>query len=221
MRILIASDHHGSLRSVEETAIKVREVQADLTVICGDITNFGSPNIAEKLIHPLTELQTPVLFVPGNCDPPSLADLNLRNVHSIHGRCKVYGSLAFIGVGGCPITPFHTLFEMSESEIMDILAQSVRNCPNNYPLIVVSHFPPKDTRLDLTYTNKHVGSLSLRFFIEERKPSLVLCGHIHEARGVDRIGETLIVNPGPAKHGCCAIVNINEEICIQLDSLQI
>ncbi len=221
MRILVASDHHGNLRSVEDTVAKARKVQADLTVICGDITNFGSPSAAEKLIYPLTELQTPVLFVPGNCDPPSLADLNLRNVHSIHGRCEIYGGLAFIGIGGCPISPFHTLFEMSESEIKDILIQGVRNCPNDCPLIVVSHFPPKDTRLDLTYTNKHVGSSSLRGFIEERKPSLVLCGHIHEARGVDQIGETVLVNPGPAKHGCCAIININKGISIQLDSLQV
>ncbi|MBS7654873.1 metallophosphoesterase, partial [Candidatus Bathyarchaeota archaeon] len=42
----------------------------------------------------------------------------------------------------------------------------------------------------------------------EYKPALTLCGHIHEAKGADKIGETLIVNPGPSKQGNYAIIDV-------------
>ncbi|MEM3567855.1 MAG: metallophosphoesterase, partial [Thermoplasmata archaeon] len=45
--------------------------------------------------------------------------------------------------------------------------------------------------------------------VQEKKPVAVLCGHIHEAAGIERIfGNTLVVNPGPAKHGRYALVEV-------------
>jgi len=43
----------------------------------------------------------------------------------------------------------------------------------------------------------HVGSESVRKIIEEYQPILCACGHIHESRCIDKIGETIIVNPSP------------------------
>ncbi|MDP1778860.1 MAG: hypothetical protein Q8K73_01150, partial [Anaerolineales bacterium] len=43
---------------------------------------------------------------------------------------------------------------------------------------------------------KPVGSTALRESIEEVQPLLGLHGHIHEGRGVSRIGKTLCINPG-------------------------
>ena len=45
------------------------------------------------------------------------------------------------------------------------------------------------------------GSRAIRAFIARRQPRLVLSGHIHESPRVsssfrDRIGETVVVNPG-------------------------
>ncbi len=42
----------------------------------------------------------------------------------------------------------------------------------------------------------HVGSTSVRKAIEEYQPILGLHGHIHESSGVDKIGKTLVMNPG-------------------------
>jgi len=63
---------------------------------------------------------------------------------------------------------------------------------------------------------EHVGSTSVRAIVEEFAPPLVLCGHIHEARGVARHGPTTIVNPGPAAAGHRALVEINGDIRVQL-----
>ena len=62
--------------------------------------------------------------------------------------------------------------------------------------VFLSHQPPRNTACDLA-RGRHVGSQAIRECIEEHQPDLVLCGHIHEAIGCDRIGNSLIVNPGP------------------------
>ena len=41
-----------------------------------------------------------------------------------------------------------------------------------------------------------VGSTAVRSAIEQYQPIASLHGHIHEGRGVTKIGRTLVVNPG-------------------------
>jgi|GEM_PF-469432 len=61
------------------------------------------------------------------------------------------------------------------------------NCSrwDGYNFIFVSHCPPADTNLDLMYGNHHVGSESIRSFIEQWAASgrllTTLHGHIHES----------------------------------------
>ena len=67
--------------------------------------------------------------------------------------------------------------------------------------IYVMHSPPWGTHLDGIPGGHHVGSRSIRNFIEPFQPLLSLHGHIHEAprlsgKYTDRIGKTLCVNPG-------------------------
>lgn len=219
MKVFVASDFHGNTQSFRTVALKVKETQADVLVICGDITHFGSTQKARNLMLSLTKLQLPIFFVPGNCDPPSLAEVDIENARCIHGACEIYGDAVFFGVGGGTISPFNTPFEMTETDIMNLLSRSFKHNPTKRWSIFVSHSPPKDTRVDLSYASQHVGSSSIREFIEEKKPSIVFCGHIHEAQGTDKIGETILVNPGPARHGHYALVNFNKEIEVKLDFL--
>jgi Icc-related predicted phosphoesterase len=67
--------------------------------------------------------------------------------------------------------------------------------------LYVLHDPPWNTTLDVLYNGQHIGSMAVRRFIEQRQPPLVLSGHIHESpkasgKILDRIGDTLCVNPG-------------------------
>jgi len=67
--------------------------------------------------------------------------------------------------------------------------------------IYVMHSPPFGTQLDRIQGGRFAGSRSIRTFIEEQQPLLTLHGHIHESAAisgtsVDRIGETISVNPG-------------------------
>lgn len=215
----MVSDFHGNMEASRQAASKSEQVHADVVVVPGDITHFGSVQDAKELLSPLVKLRLPVFFVPGNCDPPSLAQINLENARCIHGTCETYRNAMFAGVGGGPISPFNTPFEMTEAEIMGVLNQSFRLCQPKPWLILVSHTPPKNTKLDAAFSGEHVGSTSVRQCIEDKQPSIVFCGHIHEARGIDHIGNTVIVNSGPARHSQCAVANLGKGIELKLDHL--
>jgi len=201
MKLIVGSDFHGNEIMVERFVAKAEEEHAEVILICGDITNFGTLREATRLLSSFTRLRVPVLFVPGNCDPPSLLGVDLEGVRSLHGKTVSYGEIAFLGIGGSPPTPFHTPFEIKEEEIMAELSQAAKNLIDDRKLILLSHTPPRDTRLDKTGFGLHVGSVSVRKFIEDERPLIVFCGHIHEARGEDRINDTILINPGPARHG--------------------
>ena len=218
MRILAATDFHGDRDAFRRVAAKARNA-ADVVVVCGDVTHFGLLVQARELLSPLLDLEVPVLFVPGNCDVPSLATEKRGNVESIHGRCRTRGGFSFLGVGGSPPGPFNAPFELEETQIARVLEEAQSNCIKRESMIVVSHTPPRDTRVDRTFDGEHVGSHSVREFVEKSQPELLICGHIHEAKGVDRVGETLIVNPGPARHRNCVMIDLTGEVEVRFDRL--
>src|SRR5581483_5510031 len=73
------------------------------------------------------------------------------------------------------------------------------------PCIDVAHCPPRGT-LDRTSLGIRAGSKAAAAVVERLRPRLVLCGHVHEARGVLEREGTLYVNAGPGKRLCSALV---------------
>ncbi|WP_010478578.1 metallophosphoesterase [Thermococcus zilligii] len=205
MEIIGVSDIHGKIEKVRALADEVtgRENTPDLIMVAGDITNFGTGKEARKILEPLLDLGITVLAVFGNCDGRDVPELLDELGIGAHNRRVEVGGLGIVGVGGSNITPFNTVWELSEGEIEKILGQNYRSGD-----LILSHVPPYNTKVDRTHSNLHVGSKALRRFIEDRKPPLVLTGHIHEARAIDQIGETLIVNPGPLFKGYYAEIRI-------------
>jgi Icc-related predicted phosphoesterase len=206
LKIIVLSDIHGNFKAAYSISREALRLKPDLVVICGDITHFGSLNEVEKMLSFFRDFQT--FFVPGNCDPPALLTMRIVDkALNIHDKLHVLDSMAFLGIGGSTKTPFTTQIEFEEEEI----CQMVRGALNDFRgrLAVVSHSPPANTLTDLTSLGLHAGSRALRAFIEEYKPLTVLHGHIHEARGLDHLGETLIVNPGPARQNFYAILELN------------
>ena len=220
MKLIVGSDFHGNEVMVERFVAKAEEEHVDIILICGDITNFGTLKEATRLLSFFTRPKVPVLFVPGNCDPPSLLGVDLEGVRCIHGGIASYGDVGFLGIGGSPPTPFRTPFEIEEEEIMAKLNRAARGLIEDRRFILLSHAPPRDTRLDRTGFGLHVGSVSVRRFIEDKRPFLVFCGHIHEAKGKDRIKGTLLVNSGSARHGNYALASIEGgDVAVELSSL--
>jgi len=199
LKIIIASDFHGNIQAIEGFALEAKKEDVDLSIICGDITNFGTNEQAKTMLSYMEKTDSPVLYVPGNCDPKDIVNFSTNKIKCIHEKNAYYNNIEFIGIGGSHPTPFNTPFELSENKIMNKLSMSIVRRKTNLPLILVSHSPPKNTVADKTFSGAHVGSISIRHFIEKNKPLAVFCGHIHESKGVEKIDETTIVNPGAGK----------------------
>ena len=108
------------------------------------------------------------------------------------------------------------MYHFTEEELAEHLQTGYEQIAGAAYHVVLSHAPPRDGKLDRTFFGRHVGSRALREFIERAQPALVVCGHIHEGRGIDTIGPTTVVNCGPAAAGDYAVVEIGDEVRVEL-----
>jgi len=213
MNILAISDIHGRI-NYEKKIVDILS-SADLIVISGDITNFGGKKEAMSVLNTIRQFNPNILAVPGNCDQYEVLDFLKDENINLHGEIKEFKGLIFFGIGGSGFTPFKTPQEYSDEEIERILSNYKKQ---NGKEILVSHTPPINTKVDKTLMGMHVGSKHIRDFIEKNQPDLCLCGHIHEARSIDKIGKTIILNPGPFPK-FYAMIEVADEINVQLYSV--
>ncbi len=208
VKILAVADFHGD-SNAESNLSKFIERGYDCLVLIGDLTNFGPPEVAESIFERVKGAGVPVLSVPGNCDPKQVLKVLDKYGVNLHGKCEKVGDVTFIGLGGSNLTPFNTPFELTEVEIQEDLAAV--HCNNESRLVLVTHAPPHGTKADQIEAGTHVGSKSIRQYIEQKQPLVSLCGHVHEGRGIDELGRTLIVNPGQICKGFAAEVVISNK----------
>jgi Icc-related predicted phosphoesterase len=149
-------------------------------------------------------------------DPPSLDDRLTALGVCINAKGMVLYDVGFFGISGSPFTPMHTPYEISEKEIRKRAEAGWRDVSSATWKIFVPHAPPRNTKLDKIFMGKHVGSTAVREFVDERQPDVLVCGHIHEARGLDTLGKTRMVNCGPAGKGYYAIIETGEKVSLQL-----
>ena len=206
MRFLALADLHGDYSHVE--AICDRAGEFDAVLIAGDLTDFGPDEKALELIEMFTK---PILAVPGNCDNVSILKLLDEKTISLHNSFYKFGELTFVGLGGSNPTPFNTPYELSEKRIGEYIGTLLSRLNTCKKIILLSHFPPKNTTDRLPVGN--VGSVALERFLG--RFDLIVCGHIHEARGLVRVNGTHVVNPGQASKGQAAMITINDGISVE------
>jgi hypothetical protein len=204
MRIVAITDVHGKLERARGLAKTLTRMEVDVLLVAGDITHFGGAEHARGILDPLLNLGIPLLAVHGNCDGGDVPDLLDGLGIGVHGRRVDISGLGVVGIGGSNKTPFHTIWELTEEEIASILERNYK--PGD---LILSHAPPYGTIADRAHLGRHVGSRTLRRFIEENRPPLVVTGHIHEGRGVDRIEDTVVLNPGPLFRGYYAVIDFD------------
>jgi Icc-related predicted phosphoesterase len=209
MKIIALPDLHGNIRSLELLDSVYSDV--DLILLVEDITTKGNEQEARQAVEVLRTYHKPILAIPGNWDSPGVEAYLTSEGINLHRKVRSFDGFQFAGLGGSIHSPSTTLFEMSESEIEMALNEMTSAIDNQLPLIFVCHQPPYDTLLDQKRTGNHVGSHSVRKWIEQVQPMLCLTGHIHEGVGVDRVVNTTIVNPGPTEEGKYALVQVSRE----------
>ncbi|HQJ98168.1 MAG TPA: phosphoesterase [Thermoleophilia bacterium] len=104
-------------------------------------------------------------------------------------------------------TPWDTPREMSEEDLEKHLFDLCGLVKNFETAIFNFHVPPYGYSLDLApkldenltmsaEEKIHAGSIGAKKVIEQYQPLLGLHGHIHESRGAQKAGRTLLINPG-------------------------
>ncbi len=207
VRILVVSDIHDKYENVK----KLKNISRDLTIVLGDFVEFGKPEIStvRRILEELGS-QGETLYVPGNCDPrEATKDLGIANTSNIHMRYRVLGDYVLVGYGGSNPTPFNTPLEIPEDVIEREFESIIKEAlGTGKKLIFICHAPPKDTAIDKIVSGAHVGSKAIRDLVEKYRPILGLHGHIHEAIGMERLGDSIVFNPGPLAWGRYAILEI-------------
>jgi Icc-related predicted phosphoesterase len=201
MRLLAVTDFHNEYDKLSDILKKAGKV--DGTLVAGDLTQFGPTPKAKDV---LDRLPKPVLAIPGNCDKKDIVDLLRAEDCNLHENKFRLDGVTFVGIGGSNPTPFNTPFELSEDEIQRTLERLLHDVKG--PAVLLSHAPPKGHQDEIP-GGIHVGSEA----IAKMAPKFVavVCGHIHEARGISHMGKTVVVNPGPASIGNAAILEIDDK----------
>jgi len=206
-KFLACSDLHGSDKAIDMIVRLERSGQFSAVIVCGDITTYGSPPYVRKLLE---SVGTKLLAVPGNCDTPeTLAALEKAGC-SVHGRSETVDGITFFGFGGGLPSPSSMPFEGDEDEMVSGLRKAATERG-----VMITHTPPYGMN-DLDHTGKQTGSAGVLGVVREFRPRAVLSGHIHEARGTAREGDTLFVNPGPARGGYYAVLTIGQDVRAEL-----
>jgi Icc-related predicted phosphoesterase len=218
MKIIAVADIHGSHDIVER--ILQSEQSFDAVVFAGDITTKGTARELESAILAVRRHGAPVVAVAGNMDPLHLEQSLEALGVSLNGKGRLIDGVGFFGVSACPVTPFHTPYELDETEIARRADAGWAQVAGARWTVFVPHAPPQGTKLDRTFTGIHAGSTAVRDFIEKHHPRVVVCGHIHESRGIDALGESQMVNCGPAGRGFYAVITIGDSVQVACRSLQ-
>ena len=205
LKILAATDFHG-IPDAENNLSKFLERGYDCLVLMGDFTNFGPANLAESVLDRAKAANVPTFVIPGNCDPKQILQVFEKYGVNLHRKREKLDDVTFVGLGGSNLTPFSTPFELTETEIREELVALAPALKGNW--VLVTHAPPHGTKIDQAAEGSHVGSKSIRQFIEQEQPLVALSGHVHEARNMDELGQTLLINPGPICKGYAAEVSI-------------
>lgn len=193
MRFLVMGDIHGRMSEF----VDYNEI--DAVLIAGDFTN-GENN--EFVTEVLDALPVSVFAVPGNMERKGAIDILDQRGVNVHLNPMKFKDLTIFGYGGSNPTPFGTPFEIEDEKIGEELSQF------GGADIGLFHAPPYG------YFDKidgySVGSKAIRKWIGEHKPLFAVCAHIHEHKGVAKMGETILVKVGMACKGEAALVEIDE-----------
>jgi uncharacterized protein len=155
--------------------------------------------------------EIPCILNGGNDDIWEIDDIIEQSPCVSFAESKVLdiGGFYLASMGWTNPTPWNTFREAPEDVLTTKIDAIVSSIPDMSRAVFNFHAPPYGTGLDeapaLDETMrpihggavmKPVGSTAVREAILKYRPPLSLHGHIHESKGVRRLGGTLAMNPG-------------------------
>jgi Icc-related predicted phosphoesterase len=168
--------------------------------------------IAEERLRPSG---VKIIFNAGNDDLPVAREILKQSDYVIYPEEKIVSlddRHEMSSVGFSNMTPWNCPGDLSEDELLSRLEKATSALLEPQNSLFNFHCPPYDTQIDIAPKldkdlkpvltpggepeMDHVGSSSVRTIIEKLQPLAGLHGHIHESRGLSKIGRTQCFNPG-------------------------
>ena len=196
MKILAAGDIHGDKSLAERLAEKADKAKVKLVILCGDLTSKEEADQTSGIIGPFLKKNQKVLIIPGNHDSFATTDFlaEFYGIKNIHGYSVKYEDIGLFGCGFANIG----VNQLSETEIFSTLKNANEKIKTMKKRIMVTHVHPSKTKME-KLSNFVTGSSGVTKAINQLKPDIVLCSHIHEAEGLEeKIGNTRVINVGRA-----------------------
>ena len=208
MKLLYITDMHES-KGALNWLLKFATDNYYAILVGGDVTTEARMPFLDEFLGSVRQIPSRVFLVPGNHDPPEMS--TPTGMTLLHARKEALGEFVIGGLGGSNFTSGGAPFEYSDEE-----ARAMLDALGSVD-ILVSHCPPYGTRCDLGPDGKNYGSIPVKEYVQSKRPRLVLCGHVHVARAVDKVAGTTIVNPGPLMEGNFAILKVHrKDVSVEL-----
>ncbi|HRJ31311.1 MAG: metallophosphatase domain-containing protein [Cyclobacteriaceae bacterium] len=189
---------------ISDTHTKHQEVilpKGDLLIHAGDVSWVGSELQLIDFFKWFDKQDFKhKIFIAGNHD--LMFERNPKQAQSLIPKSIIYleeSSVTIEGIKiyGTPITPYFFNWAFNRYPGQDI-EQHTQKIPNDTD-ILITHGPPYGI-LDANVKGEHCGCPSLLSKIQEVKPKLLICGHIHEGYGRLQKEESLYINASLLNH---------------------
>ena len=192
MKILGAGDFHGDIEKTKKLAELAEKEKVDLIILCGDLQEEDS---IDNILAPFKEKNQKILLIGGNHESLATAEFlaSINEAKNIHGYSVRYQDIGIFGCAGADVG----LTSLTEEQIFDYLKQGFDKVNYLKKKIMVTHIHPSYTMME-KMSHFIRGSKAVTKAIDEFKPDILICGHVHEAHGLEeQLKDTKIINPGP------------------------
>ena len=203
-------------------------------------------NMGKKLLSQLNNLGKKIYSITGNIDRTSQKEAHKSYDKKQKGSWKwpeqdfmkkfsknlknfSFFDFSFFDLGevvliGYPRSTFPGHVKSKQYKKQRIILEKLFKKFKKRKIVFVSHNCPYETKLDLIKDKeahkeakgKHYGSKLVKRMVKKYQPFLVLCGHMHENQGKDKIGKSLVLNVGAASEGEAAIVEIDDKRSVKV-----
>jgi Icc-related predicted phosphoesterase len=165
----------------------------------------------------LSKTNTMCYLTGGNDDYQEVIDgiQSTEHVKQCDGKVvKIDALHEMANMGWSNPTPWKCPRECDEAELGKRIEKVMAEVSDKANCILNFHSPPMDCGLDtvqklddsvyppkpIMYKGQPIlfgaGSSSVRAAVEKYQPLADLCGHVHESRGMCKVGKTQVINPG-------------------------
>jgi Icc-related predicted phosphoesterase len=214
--LLVRATNGGSYAQLMSRA-EFREISSDQKNITAAFNRAMVSRLSEWMRlaeERLGQTDVKCYISPGNDDIFDIDPVLNSSSYVMNPEEKVVsldGEHEMITLGYTNHTPWNSPREVDEDKLGDKIERMAGAVKNMKSAIFNIHVPPSNTLIDkapqvdsnfkvVTRAGQvqitSAGSSACRLAIEKHQPMLGIHGHVHESRGIVKIGRTLCANPG-------------------------